>query len=92
MTNYGKICRFENIHNRSTRLLFLCSPKYKVFEYEILHVCEINSWQHLNIFFHIFLKLENLIFDLLKKPGSLMAMCTKSPSNRRYQAHALTRK
>jgi hypothetical protein len=53
-TNYGNICRFENIYNRSTRLSFLCSPKYKVFEYEILRVCRINSWLYPNIFFTIF--------------------------------------
>jgi hypothetical protein len=54
ITNYGKISRFENIYNRSTRLSFLCSPKYKVFDYEFLHVCVINSWLHLNIFFIFF--------------------------------------
>jgi hypothetical protein len=50
VTNYGKICRFENIYNRSTCLSYLCSPKYKVFEYELLHVCVINRWLHLHIF------------------------------------------
>jgi hypothetical protein len=54
ITNYGKICRFENIHNGSIRLSFLCSPKYKAFECEFLHVCEINSGLHLNIFFTFF--------------------------------------
>jgi hypothetical protein len=34
ITNYGKICRFENIYDRSTCLSFLCSPKYKVFKYQ----------------------------------------------------------
>jgi hypothetical protein len=43
ITNYGNICRFENIHNRFTCLSFLCSQKYKVFEYEFLHVYRINS-------------------------------------------------
>jgi hypothetical protein len=64
--NYGNICRFENIYNRSTRLSFLCSPKYKIFEYEILHIYRIKSWLYSNIF-HNFLKLKNMIFDILFK-------------------------
>jgi hypothetical protein len=36
------IARFENIHNKSMRLLFLCSSEYKVlFKYEFLDVCGI---------------------------------------------------
>jgi hypothetical protein len=54
MTNYGNICRFENIHNRSTRLPFLCSLKYKVFDYKFLYFCRINSWLHPNIFSQFF--------------------------------------
>jgi hypothetical protein len=54
MANCGNICRFENIHNRSTCLVLLCSQKYKVFEYGFLHVCRINSWLHPNIFSQFF--------------------------------------
>jgi hypothetical protein len=42
ITNCGNICRFENIYNRSKCLVFLCSKKYKVFEYGFLHVHRIN--------------------------------------------------
>jgi hypothetical protein len=37
-----------------TRLSFLCSKKYKVFGIDILHVCEINYWIHLETFFNFF--------------------------------------
>jgi hypothetical protein len=43
ITNYGKIYRFEVYILRSRRLSFLCSPKYKVFEQDFLHVGGINS-------------------------------------------------
>jgi hypothetical protein len=38
----------------------LCSPKYKVFEQDFLHVGGIKSWLHADIFFQIFLKVRNI--------------------------------
>jgi hypothetical protein len=68
MTNYGNIYRFENIHNRSTRLLFLCSQKYKVFWIWIFKRCRINSFLHPNIFSTIlqFYKTTNMFFNFFK--------------------------
>jgi hypothetical protein len=43
ITKSGKIYRFEVYILRSRRLSFLCSPKYKVFEQNILHVGGIKS-------------------------------------------------
>jgi hypothetical protein len=51
---FYKICRFEIYILRSRCLSFLCSPKYKVFEQDFLHVGGINSWLHANIFFSFF--------------------------------------
>jgi hypothetical protein len=74
MTKSDKIGRFEIYILRSTCLLFLCSPEYKVFKHDYLHICGINSWLHPNIFFILFLKLGNMIFF----KGSLVPICTKS--------------
>jgi hypothetical protein len=49
---------------RSTRLSFLCSPKYKAFEHDFLHICAINSCLQPNMF-SIILKTQNKIFDFL---------------------------
>jgi hypothetical protein len=43
ITKSDKICRFEIYILRSRCLLFLCSPKYKLFEQDFLHVGGINS-------------------------------------------------
>jgi hypothetical protein len=39
---------------RSRRLSFLCRPKNKAFEHDLLHVCGINSWLHLDFCFQTF--------------------------------------
>jgi hypothetical protein len=44
--------------------VILCIPKYEVFELDVLHVCEIDSWIYL--MFSIFLELTNIIFDFKK--------------------------
>jgi hypothetical protein len=54
ITKFGKVYRFELYILRSRRLLFLCSPKYNVFEQEFLHVGGINSWLYTNIFSQFF--------------------------------------
>jgi hypothetical protein len=46
----NKICRFETYILRFRCLSFLCSPKYKVFIQDFLHVGGINCWLHMNIF------------------------------------------
>jgi hypothetical protein len=51
MTNSDQICRFESIYTTIYTFVILCSPEYKVFEHEFLHVCWINSWLHPNILF-----------------------------------------
>jgi hypothetical protein len=73
----GKICRLEIYVLRSRHVSFLCSPKYKVFEYDFLHIYEINSGLH-QIFFIDYLKFINMIFDFYFKMGSLEPMSTKS--------------
>jgi hypothetical protein len=65
-TNITKSDKFVDLKIdilRSIRLLFLYNTKYDVFEHDFLHVCGINSWLHVNIFY-IFLKLRNMVFDL----------------------------
>jgi hypothetical protein len=43
----------------------LCSLKYKIFKINILHVCGIING-YMQICFHNFLRLKNMIFDYLK--------------------------
>jgi hypothetical protein len=43
ITNLIKIVDLKIYVLRSTRLSFLCSPKYKVFEHDFFHVRGINS-------------------------------------------------
>jgi hypothetical protein len=78
ITKTDKICIFEIYILSSRRLLFLCSPKYKIFEQDFLHVGRINGWLHANIFFQIFLKLRSMIFKKKLKTRSLVPMYTKS--------------
>jgi hypothetical protein len=59
---------------RSRSLSFLYRSKYKVFEYDFLHIYQINSQLHTNIFIKIF-KLINII--LIKKE-LLVSIWTKS--------------
>jgi hypothetical protein len=54
ITNLIKFVELKIYVPRSTRLSFLCSPKYKVFEHDIFHVCGINSWLHPDFCFQIF--------------------------------------
>jgi hypothetical protein len=39
---------------RSRRLSFLCRPKYKTFEHDLLHACGINSWLYPDFVFRFF--------------------------------------
>jgi hypothetical protein len=57
---------------RSTYLILLCSPEYKIFEYDFLQVCGINSW--LQSFWNL-----EICFLNFRKTGSLVPVCTKSP-------------
>jgi hypothetical protein len=76
---FDKIYRFEIYILRSRCFSFLCSPKYKVFEQDVLHIGGINSWLHANIFSN-FLKTQKYDFQFFffEKTRSLVPMCTKS--------------
>jgi hypothetical protein len=52
-TKIKKLIKFVDLKYtlRFRSFSFLCSPKYKVFEQNILHVGGINSWLHTNNFF-----------------------------------------
>jgi hypothetical protein len=65
---------------RFTYLLWLCSPKYKLFLVENLHVYEIQYWLHHDLF-QIFLQLRNMIFNYFSKKGSMVFICTKPLSS-----------
>jgi hypothetical protein len=54
ITKSSKICRFKVYILRSTHLTFLCSPNYKAFELDFLHVSGINSWLQPNFCFNFF--------------------------------------
>jgi hypothetical protein len=76
ITKSDKICRFKVYIFRSTHLPFFCSPNYKASELDFLHVGGINSWLQPISFFLIH---RSIIYNFLKKVGSLVPMYTKSP-------------
>jgi hypothetical protein len=57
---------------------FLCSPNYKVFRVEILHVGRVHHYKHLGIFFQIILKLQNVIYNFFKKQATCSPIYTCS--------------
>jgi hypothetical protein len=61
-----KIWIFEICTPKSTRLLFLCSPEFFVFEIEILHVYVTIYWLH-HDFFSNFFETHKRDFYFLKK-------------------------
>jgi hypothetical protein len=66
ITKSDKICRFEIYILRSRCLPFLCSPNYKVFEYDFLHICGIKSWLHMKIYSKFF-ETRKYVFYIKKR-------------------------